>query len=93
MSGSSRWWWAAIAFMGHAPGIKLFTPCRLTPALVRANVIAVVLTLAAMACAFAAADQGWWTFVAWLLGHFAWSTIFSVWIVLGGAVRPDGSLP
>jgi hypothetical protein len=87
-----RWWLALIAFLGHVPGLKLFARCRFTPALVRVNVVAVVLTLVAMAAAWLAAEggqRGWWTLVAWLVGHFLWSTIFAAWILLGGAVRPE----
>lgn len=83
---------AAIAFLGHVPGLKLLTDCRLTPALVRVNVVAVVLTLVAMGVAWSVAaegERGWATLVAWLVGHFLWSTIFAGWILLGGAVRSE----
>ncbi len=81
---------AAIAFFGHVPGLKVIARCRFTPALVRVNVVAVGLTLVAMAVAWSVAaegERGWATFVAWLVGHFAWSTIFAGWILRGGAVR------
>lgn len=90
--GASRRWLAVIAFLGHVPGLKLFARCRFTPSLVRVNVVAVVLTLLAMAAAWLAAGDGQragWTLVAWLVGHFLWSTIFAAWIVRGGAVRTE----
>lgn len=83
---------AAIAFLGHVPGLRILTGCRFTVALVRVNVVAVVLTLVAMGVAWGVAaegERGWSTFVAWLVGHFVWSTIFAGWILLGGAVRSE----
>lgn len=81
-----------MAFIGHVPGLKLTSSCRFTSNLVRVNIVAVALTLAAMATAFAVANDGnrlWSLFLAWLIGHFIWSTIFASWIVLGGAVQPQ----
>jgi hypothetical protein len=81
---------AAIAFLGHVPGLVLIARCRFTRALVRVNVVAAGLTLVAMAIAWSVAaegERGWATLIAWLVGHFAWSTIFAGWILLGGAVR------
>ena len=80
---------AAIAFVGHVPGLKLLTAAQLTPALRKANVVAAVVTLGAMWIAYAtiATSPRWWApFVAWLVGHFAWSFVFSGWILRGGAV-------
>jgi hypothetical protein len=80
---------AAIAFMGHVPGLKMTSRCRFSQRLIVVNVIAVVLTLVAMATAFATAADGhrlWPLFIAWLIGHFVWSTIFAIWISLGGAL-------
>lgn len=96
--GASRRALAAVAFAGHVPGLSIaarwrWVPAhRLTPALVRVNVVAVVLTLAAMAAAGLLArdgERGWAVLVAWLVGHFAWSTIFALWIVAGGACSCD----
>jgi hypothetical protein len=87
--GPSRAVLAIVGFVGHTPGLKLFVRCRFTPRLVRVNVIAVVLTLAAMAGAFALADPGeraWSVALAWLVGHFIWSGILALWILLGGAI-------
>lgn len=84
-----RLWLAAVAFAGHIPGLKLFTRTRLTPQLVRVNVVAVALTLAAMGLAFALSPngaRGFAVLVAWLIAHFAWSFVFATWIVMGGAV-------
>jgi hypothetical protein len=91
-SGWSRPGLAVIAFVGHVPGLKVIARCRFTPALVRVNVVAAGLTLIAMAVAWFAADEGqrgWAVLIAWLVGHFAWSTIFAGWILAGGAVRSD----
>ena len=89
MAVRRRLWLAAVAFAGHVPGLKLFTRTRLTPPLVRVNIIAVALTLAAMGLAFAlspAGERAFTVLIAWLIAHFAWSLIFSTWILLGGAV-------
>lgn len=80
-----RLWLAAVAFAGHIPGIKLFTRARLTPRLVRANIVAVALTLAAMATAYALANP-FTVLITWLIAHFTWSIIFATWILTGGAL-------
>ena len=80
---------ALIGFVGHLPGVKLLVSRTVTPRLARANVAAVALTLAAMLWAFTAAPAGAaprWVFVAWLAGHFAWSTTLAAWILRGGGV-------
>ena len=85
----SRPFVAFVAFLGHAPGLRLATPVRFTARGVRINVIAVALTLIAMAVSGFVAPPGqgpWAVLVAWLLGHFAWGTILSIWILAGGAV-------
>ena len=84
-----RLWLAAVAFAGHIPGLKLVTRTRLTPSLVRVNIIAAAATLLAMGVAYAVAapgHRGWTVLVTWLIAHFAWSIVFSSWILLGGAV-------
>ncbi|MCA9706657.1 MAG: hypothetical protein KDK70_12460 [Myxococcales bacterium] len=85
----SRAWLAAVAFAGHTPGLWLLARCRFTPALVRVNVAAALLTVLAMVAAGVTAEPGrgaWAVVVAWLWGHFAWSTIFAAWILRGGAI-------
>lgn len=87
-----RLWIALVAFAGHVPGLLIMTRVRLTSRLKRVNAVAIGLTLAAMAGAFAAAptgERGWWLLYAWLVGHFLWSTIFSAWILAGGAALTD----
>lgn len=84
-----RLWLAAVAFAGHIPGLKLFTRTRLTQQLVRANIVAVALTLTAMGLAFALSspgERGYAVLVAWLIAHFVWSFVFASWILMGGAV-------
>ncbi|MEZ4449512.1 MAG: hypothetical protein R3B09_08530 [Nannocystaceae bacterium] len=81
---------ALVAFCGHAPGIWILTGARLTPALARVNLVALGLTLAAMAAAgLVSAPDGrlFAVLYAWLIGHFVWSTIFAAWILRGGALR------
>lgn len=86
---------ALLAFCGHAPGIWLVSGARLTPALARVNLVALALTLAAMAGAAAIADEGEGLralALAWLVGHFLWSAAFAAWILGGGAlVLPERS--
>lgn len=87
-----RVWWAAVAFAGHVPGLKIATRVRLTPRLKRVNVVAAVATLVAMAIAYFVAEpggRGYAVLIAWLVGHFAWSITFSSWILMGGAVVPE----
>jgi hypothetical protein len=87
--GPSRIVLAVVGFMGHTPGLKLFARCRFTSRLVRVNIAAALLTLAAMAGAYVLADEGergWSVLWAWLVGHFLWSGILATWILLGGAI-------
>ncbi len=63
----------AIAFVGHLPGLWLFYRETIPPPLRTPNAIAVGLTLAAMAVAYAVAD-GWAVLWTWIVGHFAWGT-------------------
>ncbi len=85
---------AAIAFAGHTPGLKIMARCRFTPWLVRINVVAALLTVGAMVAAGVLAAPGGGpmaVLVAWLIGHFAWSLVFSAWILAGGAIAdPEG---
>jgi len=86
---------AAIAFAGHTPGLKLLTRCRFTPRLVRVNVVAALATVLAMVLAGLLADPGrgaWAVLYAWLIGHFAWSIVFSSWILAGGAIDESSSI-
>lgn len=71
---SVRWGVLLTAFLFHAPGLRLFYGMGLSPHTLRVNVVAVILTLAAM-CAvglFAVVDRGWWVFGAWAVGHVLW---------------------
>ena len=89
-----RLWLAAVAFAGHIPGLKLFTRTRLTPRLVRANIVAVALTLTAMGLAFAlwpVGERGLAVLITWLVAHFVWSFVFATWILMGGAVAERNS--
>lgn len=81
---------AVLAFAGHVIALKILTRCRCTPWMVRLNVIAVALTVVAMAVAGVLAEPGhagWAVLVAWLVGHFGWSMVLSTWILAGGAVE------
>ena len=83
---------AGLAFCGHVFAIKLVARRRCTPWMVRLNVVAVALTLAAMAIAGVLAEPGrvgWSVLVAWLVGHFGWSVVLSSWILAGGAVEGE----
>lgn len=83
---------AALAFCGHAIALSLVARDRFTRPMVRANVIAVALTLVAMAVAgvLAAPGQGGMAvLVTWLVGHFAWSMVLSIWILAGGALTDE----
>ncbi len=82
---------AALGFLGHAPGLKLVARARFCRRFVRVNLVAVSLTLAAMAVAGLLAPAGAggrWVFVVWLALHFAWSTILSGWILRGEPFEP-----
>jgi hypothetical protein len=64
-----------VAFLFHAPGLWIFFRARLSPATVRANVVAVGFTLAAIAIAGAAAKDGGRiaaVLTAWAIGHVLW---------------------
>lgn len=69
-----------LAFFGHAPALWLFYRETIPPPLRRPNAIAVMLTLAAMAVAYLLApggSPGMATFVAWVVGHFAWGAFLA----------------
>ncbi len=81
---------AALAFVFHAPGVVVLAGRRLTRRARRVNLLALALTLLAMAAAYLLAVDGGVgraVLVTWLVGHFAWSVLFSVWIARGGALR------
>lgn len=87
----NRRWSALVGFIGHAPGLKLLVPCTFSSRLVGANVIAVVATVAAMLIAWFVAPEGsgwWWLFIAWVVGHFCWSSVLATWILLGRGLSP-----
>ena len=66
-----------VAFLFHAPGLRLFTQRRLTPYELRLNVFAGSLTVAAMIAAGVARGP-WAAFGAWAVGHLAWSITLAV---------------
>jgi hypothetical protein len=68
---------AAIAFLFHVPGLRLFTTLRPSRDTLITNAIAVLLTIAAsVAASFA---LGWIAAVAvFAVGHFGWS----VWLAV-----------
>ena len=74
---------AAIAFVFHAPGLRLLTGYRLRPPIVRLNFIAVGLTLVAMAIAGWTCERRLWAvFTAWVVCHFLWSTCLAGMVLL-----------
>ncbi len=92
-AGWSRPSLAVLGFLGHAPGLKIVAGARFNTRFVRVNLVAVGLTLAAMAVAgfVAPADLGgWWVFVVWVVLHFVWSTILSAWILGGDPFEAAG---
>ncbi|MEZ4385139.1 MAG: hypothetical protein R3A79_27665 [Nannocystaceae bacterium] len=83
---------ALLGFVGHAPALRLVGGVRFTPRFVRTNLIAVGLTLAAMASAGLLAPDGAGgraVLVTWLALHFVWSAIVSAWILGGAPLRRD----
>ena len=81
---------ALLAFLGHAPGLKIFARVRFSRRFVWINTIAIALTLGAMAGAGVLAPPGaggWWITVTWGLLHLLWSVIISAWILAGESWR------
>jgi O-antigen/teichoic acid export membrane protein len=76
------------ALLFHALGLRLFAKRRLTPFVLKLNVVALVATAAAMALAGLE-----WGFtgvaVAWLVGHTVWSITLAVLVHRGVATRHD----
>lgn len=65
----------AAAWLFHAPGLYVFHGEKLAPPVLRANAVAAVLTVAAIAAALALAPPHLRIFAAigaWLVGHVAW---------------------
>ncbi len=82
---------ALLAFVGHAPGLKLWGRCRFSPWLTLLNVIAAAATVLAMVLAGVLAPPGSglrWVFVTWVVGHFGWSITLSTLIATTAAVHP-----
>ncbi len=78
---------AVIGFGGHVPGLWLFarhSPCS---AVARLNLMALLVTAVAMWHAGRRAGRRG-VFVAWLSGHFAWSTFLATRLLRG---RPDAN--
>jgi hypothetical protein len=68
---------AALAFLGHGPGLWLIGRYRLGPKTLKANGFAWLLTFAGMGVGYASA--GLWALVAaWMVGHVVWGTTLSV---------------
>lgn len=67
----------AAAWLFHAPGLFLIHGEKLAPRVLRANAVAAVLTVAAIAAAlyFAPPPQRIFAAIAaWLVGHVAWGS-------------------
>lgn len=66
---------ALIAFVGHGPGLRLFTKYRFSPQLLRTNLVAIALTIAATALAVVVVPEHRLTggVLTFSVGHFAWS--------------------
>ncbi|MCA9693609.1 MAG: hypothetical protein KC636_28700 [Myxococcales bacterium] len=82
---------ALLAFLFHGPGLRLLAGYRFSRPLFRANVVALALTLAAMAVALLAAppgSRGLPVLIAWAIGHFAWSVILASVVSREGAAPP-----
>jgi hypothetical protein len=75
---------ALLGALFHVPGLKLFARTRLSPLLVKLNLVAAVLTVAAMGGAWVSGRS---VLVAWLVGHLAWSSTLAV-LTLRGHVQP-----
>jgi hypothetical protein len=63
-----------IAFFFHAPGLWLLYRLRIGPQTQRQNVIAIALTLMAMAIVHVLTHDVFAVGLAWLAGHAAWGT-------------------
>ncbi len=85
----SRTTLAILGFLGHAPLLKSIVKTRFSPRFVSINLLAVALTLIAMALAYAKYSSGLAILVAWLVGHFAWSTILAIWAYVGGVFAQE----
>ena len=71
----------AVAFLFHAPGLRIFYHERLTPDLARANLLAVTATLCAILLAHRTAPEGEQMFravIAFVLGHVAWGAYLAL---------------
>ena len=66
----------SIAFLFHAPGLWLFYRERLPRRLVAANIVAIVLTVAAALAAFAKLGAGA-AIATWASGHFVWGLVLA----------------
>src|SRR5262245_17477807 len=84
---------AALAFAFHAPGLRVFAGYRLRPPILRLNIVAVVLTLVAMALAASLSERHLLAvFIAWVTCHFLWS-ICLAWLVLTQRAGPRSVSP
>jgi len=78
---------ACIGFLGHAPGIKLFTQVRFSTTFVRINAVAIGITLGTMGLTYYATASAQQVAIAWLVGHFLWSAILASWVLTGDSWR------
>ena len=79
---------AAIAFAFHAPGLRLLAGYRLHPPILRLNLAAIALTLAAMTAAGLLERRWPAVFWAWLVCHFLWSACLTSLVLAGRAGSP-----
>lgn len=80
---TSRRTLAAVAFLFHAPGLSVLTGYRVALGVLAFNALAILLTaigmLAVAVHSSVAEDAISWrgVFIAWLIGHFAWSLVLA----------------
>ena len=70
-----------VAFLFHAPGLRLFYGEHLPTALGRANGVAVLATVAAIVGAYLFLPTDTriaGAFLVWLIGHFIWGTYLAM---------------
>jgi len=82
---------ALVAFLGHAPGLWLFAGYRLTTPFHRYNVAALMMTAAVSAALAAFSLRG--ALIAWMVGHFAWSTLLAWGVARGVAGEMSTASP
>ncbi len=71
----------AVAFFLHAPGLRFVYDERLTPALARANLLAITATVGCVFIAYRAApepERVLWAIGAFVAGHFLWGAYLAL---------------